>query len=419
MSNLLDIARAEIGYLEKASPAELDSKTANAGSGNFTKYWRDVFPNYQGQPWCDCFVSWCFLMAYGKAGADALLCGGLLSFYTPVSASNYKAARRWSFYPEVGAQIFFKNSVRIYHTGIVESYTDTTVTTIEGNTDTGEGVIANGGGVWRKTYQRKDPRIAGYGCPTFKEEKMIYTTPAKWISQVRKAYLYGHNNCHYGDSHGTPPCSDGFMSCDRMIALAAYNTGWRDQPAGGITVLNMEAYLLKWGWSKITKQADLQKGDIVLMKSTGTDRPTAAWHTFALTAYDPATKTCSKYDAGSEARLRASQPFTGVPLNEWGTTKSFYCGFRCPEKKSLGKYEISTAEVRQSSEGSHVKLMQILLRGRGYKGKDGKLLQRDGIAGTNTIYALKKFQAAHSLPETGICDRKTWAKLSGRKTTDA
>ncbi len=63
--------------------------------------------------------------------------------------------------------------------------------------------------------------------------------------------------------------------------------------------------------------------------------------------------------------------------------------------------------------------MQLLLRGRGYKGKDGKLLQRDGIAGTNTIYALKKFQAAHSLPETGICDRKTWAKLSGRKTTDA
>ena len=75
MNKVLEIARAEIGYLEKASPMNLDSKTGNAGAGNYTKYWRDLYPSYQGQPWCDCFVGWCFLQAYGVTNAKKLLAG--------------------------------------------------------------------------------------------------------------------------------------------------------------------------------------------------------------------------------------------------------------------------------------------------------------------------------------------------------
>ena len=39
----VNIALAEIGYLEKRSNSQLDSKTANAGSNNYTKYgkWYD------------------------------------------------------------------------------------------------------------------------------------------------------------------------------------------------------------------------------------------------------------------------------------------------------------------------------------------------------------------------------------------
>ena len=36
------IALAEVGYLEKASNAQLDDKTANAGKKNFTKYARNM-----------------------------------------------------------------------------------------------------------------------------------------------------------------------------------------------------------------------------------------------------------------------------------------------------------------------------------------------------------------------------------------
>lgn len=39
---VITIALAEVGYLEKASNAQLDDKTANAGKKNFTKYARDM-----------------------------------------------------------------------------------------------------------------------------------------------------------------------------------------------------------------------------------------------------------------------------------------------------------------------------------------------------------------------------------------
>lgn len=167
--DVIRIARAEVGYLEKRSNANLDSKTGNAGMRNYTKYWRDLKPVFQAQPWCDAFVSWCTLKACGgdRNKADQVLCGGLDSFYTPVSAQKYKSAGRWSTVPHAGDQIFFKNSKRIYHTGIVTGVTKTTVLTIEGNTGGGRSVIANGGGVHEKAYAIGNSRIAGYGRPLY------------------------------------------------------------------------------------------------------------------------------------------------------------------------------------------------------------------------------------------------------------
>lgn len=56
---LINVASNEVGYKEKASNAYLDSKNSNAGANNYTKYWRDIKPSYQGEPWCACFVTWC------------------------------------------------------------------------------------------------------------------------------------------------------------------------------------------------------------------------------------------------------------------------------------------------------------------------------------------------------------------------
>lgn len=40
-ARVVEIALGEVGYLEKATNSQLDSKTANAGYNNYTKYNRD------------------------------------------------------------------------------------------------------------------------------------------------------------------------------------------------------------------------------------------------------------------------------------------------------------------------------------------------------------------------------------------
>lgn len=71
-NSVLQIAMNEVGYLEKKSNSQLDSKTANAGKNNYTKYNRDynAWGGGGAQPmeWCASFVSWCFVKAFGLAG---------------------------------------------------------------------------------------------------------------------------------------------------------------------------------------------------------------------------------------------------------------------------------------------------------------------------------------------------------------
>lgn len=168
------VARGEVGYLEKKSNSKLDSKTSNAGSANYTKYGRDMHKLYPAvmdfpAPWCDCFVDWCIYQACGLRAVDAktALCGNF-DDYTVQSADYYKKKGRWGTKPKLGAQIFFKDSGGgICHTGIVFAYGPTQVRTVEGNTSSASGVVANGGCVAEKTYNLDYSRIAGYGYPKY------------------------------------------------------------------------------------------------------------------------------------------------------------------------------------------------------------------------------------------------------------
>ena len=191
VERLLSTAQNEIGYLEKRTNAQLESKTANAGSANFTKYWRDLFPEWQGQPWCDCFVSWCFYKTFGAKDAQALLYGGLYSYYTPASANFFKANKQYFKSPKAGDQVFFNVGGNIGHTGIVEDVRNGYVITIEGNTSGASGVIQNGGGVCRKSYKVGSSYIAGYGRPNYKiiekeDEDMSYPQFLEYMEQYNK-----------------------------------------------------------------------------------------------------------------------------------------------------------------------------------------------------------------------------------------
>lgn len=144
---VINIALAEVGYLEKATNANLDDKTANAGSNNYTKYWRDIYPAYQGQPWCACFVTWVFVIAFGKAMAQKLL-KHYPYVYCPTMADLFTLNAN----PKVGDIVIFKHSGVFTHTGIVIKVSGDQFWTVEGNTSGGSTIIANGGAVCKKTY---------------------------------------------------------------------------------------------------------------------------------------------------------------------------------------------------------------------------------------------------------------------------
>lgn len=205
VNDVVKYALSEIGYLEKATNSQLDSKTANAGSNNFTKYTRDVDNSglcdarFQGQAWCCGFVLAIPLYVYNPetvrklyylptSGCKAYNCGYL--------AEYFQKANAWYTTPEVGDLIFFQSfnpngsiKYNYAHVGLVIEVTSTTITTIEGNTSGASGVISNGGGVCKKQYNRNYKGIKGFGRPCYdvKAAKSPEETTTKLIQlQVRQ-----------------------------------------------------------------------------------------------------------------------------------------------------------------------------------------------------------------------------------------
>ena len=183
-SKLLAVAKAEVGYLEKATNKDLDSKTGNAGKNNYTKYARDLHKagyyqaSKQGLAWCDMFVDWCHWIASGKDAAEAqrVICQtGPYGAGCTESAQYYKKQNRLFQDPKPGDQIFFWDSKKtcVAHTGIVTNVDSTYVYTIEGNTSGAAEVVANGGGVFEKKYKLTYGRIYGYGRPWYDEEATV------------------------------------------------------------------------------------------------------------------------------------------------------------------------------------------------------------------------------------------------------
>lgn len=78
-----------------------------------------------------------------------------------------------------------------------------------------------------------------------------------------------------------------------------------------------------------------------------------------------------------------------------------------------GKYMFEPKTVKKGDNGLSVLLLQEILIARGFKGKDGKPLTLDRVAGTNTIYALTQYQKSRKgvLQADGICGDKTWRDL--------
>ena len=189
------IAKNEIGYLEKKSNSRLDSKTANAGSSNYTKYWRDIKPSYQGQPWCAAFVSWCFMEAFGQEKAKKLL-KHWPYVYCPTLGNLFTRNAN----PKIGDIVIFYHNGTFTHTGIVTAVIGDRFYTIEGNTSGASGIIANGGGVCAKSYLNSQMPGTKFCTPDYSIVSNAVNKPSNTI-QTGEKYMFNPETVKAGDKN--------------------------------------------------------------------------------------------------------------------------------------------------------------------------------------------------------------------------
>lgn len=241
IDRLIAVAEAEVGYLEKKSNSNLDSKTGNAGSNNYTKYARDLdlLGVYNGPKngyhWCDVFVDWCLVSAFGVENAWRITnqpkrgCGAGCTN----SAQYYRNMGRFYTSPKRGDQIFFKDSDNsMGHTGLVVDVRDDRVYTIEGNTSNASGVVANGGGVAKKSYALNYNKIGGYGRPNYaninenemEEDDMTNERFKELMNEYRKG-LQDNDSANWSKDARNWAVKTGMISGD---SKKEFNGMWED-----------------------------------------------------------------------------------------------------------------------------------------------------------------------------------------------
>lgn len=230
VSKVIAVAAAEVGYKEKKSNSQLDDKTANAGSGNYTKYARDFDQKYpkwyngkkNGYAWCDMFVDWCFLTAYGYENALRLLCQPEKSAGAGCTYSLRYYKNKGQFHigtPKPGDQIFFGTSPdNSTHTGIVESVDAKQVHTIEGNT---------GDRVARRNYSLTNSRILGYGRPAYDAvpEPRPVTPAAPAVEDSSEKTIWDTLLAFIGNPYGAAGLMGNLYAESALKASNLQNTG--------------------------------------------------------------------------------------------------------------------------------------------------------------------------------------------------
>ena len=180
-TDVIAVALSQLGYQESASSSNISGESG--GSGNYTEFMKHVYGSNEAWAWCAAFCAWSL---HQSQSTDHV---GYNKFYRnhtgesgyhwcEISCPYWKQALQFdglyknsaynggSYTPKTGDLIFFKSSgaTVVGHIGLVV-YTDGSyVYTVEGNTSSGTGLEANGGGVYFKKYALSSSNIDGYGA---------------------------------------------------------------------------------------------------------------------------------------------------------------------------------------------------------------------------------------------------------------
>lgn len=378
IETVLNLARNEIGYHEKASNSNLYDKAANSGSGNYTKYakeldsmtdWYNGAKN--GYAWCDIFYDWLFYKCFGTQLGRQMICqpthsAGAGCLY---SAQYYKSAGRFvTSNPQPGDQIFFTYNPGEYsHTGIVEKVENGTITTIEGNTSDQ---------VARKTYPIYFSVIAGYGRPKWDlaENTPVTSSPVDFVN---------------GDI------------TDRYAMLRKGSIGE--------DVRKIQEQLIRLGYGLGPDGADGEFG-------TNTEKAVIAFQMSNGLEIDGVvgTETRKKLNEliAEQDKLLKQQTDAGKASGEIGTGVSGTDGPTGstgddPENPKIPKNRVFLPEIKMDDETDpvYVKLAQTALACWGYS------IIVSGIFGKEMDQKIRDFQENKGLDTDGVIGPDTWKKL--------
>lgn len=129
--DLVEVAKTQEGYHEKASNSQLEYKTANSGSANYTIYGEEYSNGWaNGQAWCVMFVSWCAEKAEipASVGLTHFRVSDFKEAYDDVGLFEDSISQGGTYQPKIGDVVVFDG-----HVGIVISSNDTYVNVVDGN----------------------------------------------------------------------------------------------------------------------------------------------------------------------------------------------------------------------------------------------------------------------------------------------
>ena len=205
--SMIEIARSQLGVLEGGLGEKDKSGNWIPHSGNITDYGK--FMGMDKQPWCASFVSWVMDKTFnGAKNKRNYALRGNPSAAVDGLWSNFKAAGEMHDIPEPGDVVIYKNDTS--HTGIVETVNGKHITTIEGNTSSGNTFDRNGGIVFRKEFTIGDGssmanKLTGFGRPNWNADKefgtgsglLYYYGGASRVSSLDKALKNGSYSNKY------------------------------------------------------------------------------------------------------------------------------------------------------------------------------------------------------------------------------
>lgn len=202
--------------------------------------------------------------------------------------------------------------------------------------------------------------------------------------------------------------------CSSMVIQAFENAGVPVKSAGATYTGNMRPVFLKNGFTDVTSRVNLsncsgmQAGDVLLNQV----------HHTAMYAGGGRIVHARGQSYGSSATGDQGQEIavTGYYNYPWDCVLRYAgtdAGDVQPASGRVGTCTVQLGEYVIGCVDPEVKTIQRLLRAKGYKGKDKRVLTIDGEFGENTAYAVTKLQKKAGMKNInfGTVSSKTWLLL--------